>query len=639
MPRLGNERGQSLVVFAIFLTVLLGFVAVAVDAGRFYAERRFLQNAADAAALAAATALTQGQSEADAETLARATIQRNITGEPTGSAAEMPATVAIYAAGHTGEPEYLVEGILIDGTDVRVALRNDVGYTFGRAVGMTTQEISARAHASTRGDLLPIAVREFIKLPGPNINPSAPCSGSQGEFEAVFATLSTSCLGSSIDPTGQAEPTAGDPFDSAHPDSDPSHHGPTVEILGQGSAPGNAADFRGFIALDVRNFSTTSSQRYYNGATSSSSENSLKGLEAGWINNAGYPGPPFALITTPPDPMDQVAILSGNSAGLSVSAMSSRLQSGDEILVAVYPGYTMSIPDFNIALPPPISVPTSGTTATAGTFKVSRNQAFSGSITLTTLADASDPNNPLTLGTLVDNGSPIDFDPNPVFPGLGQGTSVTLRNITTTGAARGIYALWVNGQAGQPYLTAKQQPMSLNVGSVTRDFALSADASGKVAVNSGDSVTFALTLQNSPVKNTNFGGPVTLLLDGPLPPGIGAVSLAPTTLTPSSAGATASLTIGSGTLSQGNYRFVVRATGMNGDTTPAPVTHLLTLDVNVAPSGSPGSDTYIDLSGFSVMRITSISSNSVSAYAITPVIADPNDPRLRRGQHARLEPW
>jgi hypothetical protein len=69
------------------------------------------------------------------------------------------------------------------------------------------------------------------------------------------------------------------------------------------------------------------------------------------------------------------------------------------------------------------------------------------------------------------------------------------------------------------------------------------------------------------------------------------------------------------------------------------VTHLLALTVNVAPSASPGSDTYIDISGFSVMRIVSISSNSVSAYAITPAIADPNDPRLRRGHEARLEPW
>jgi hypothetical protein len=69
------------------------------------------------------------------------------------------------------------------------------------------------------------------------------------------------------------------------------------------------------------------------------------------------------------------------------------------------------------------------------------------------------------------------------------------------------------------------------------------------------------------------------------------------------------------------------------------------LTVNVAPSSASGSDDYVDIVGFAVMRITNIPSvksdpsNSISAYAITPVIADPNDERLRRGQVAKLVPW
>jgi hypothetical protein len=39
------------------------------------------------------------------------------------------------------------------------------------------------------------------------------------------------------------------------------------------------------------------------------------------------------------------------------------------------------------------------------------------------------------------------------------------------------------------------------------------------------------------------------------------------------------------------------------------------------------------------MRIAAADSNVVTAYAITPVIADMNDPALRRGQVARLVPW
>jgi hypothetical protein len=42
------------------------------------------------------------------------------------------------------------------------------------------------------------------------------------------------------------------------------------------------------------------------------------------------------------------------------------------------------------------------------------------------------------------------------------------------------------------------------------------------------------------------------------------------------------------------------------------------------------------------MRIASdplVNSNTIYGYAITPVVLDPDDPRLRRGQAARLVPW
>ena len=48
------ERGQSLVIFALALPVLLGFAALAFDLGQIQLDRRSEQNAADAAALAGA---------------------------------------------------------------------------------------------------------------------------------------------------------------------------------------------------------------------------------------------------------------------------------------------------------------------------------------------------------------------------------------------------------------------------------------------------------------------------------------------------------------------------------------------------------------------------------------------------------
>lgn len=49
---LGSDRGQTIILFALGVIVLLGFTALAVDGGMLYADRRHAQNAADAASLA-----------------------------------------------------------------------------------------------------------------------------------------------------------------------------------------------------------------------------------------------------------------------------------------------------------------------------------------------------------------------------------------------------------------------------------------------------------------------------------------------------------------------------------------------------------------------------------------------------------
>lgn len=56
MERKG-EKGQVLVIAALMMTVLMGFLALVVDVGNAYAQRRFVQNGADAAAIAAARVL------------------------------------------------------------------------------------------------------------------------------------------------------------------------------------------------------------------------------------------------------------------------------------------------------------------------------------------------------------------------------------------------------------------------------------------------------------------------------------------------------------------------------------------------------------------------------------------------------
>jgi hypothetical protein len=631
------SRGQVLVLFALGITMLLAAAGIAVDVGRFYSERRFLQNAADAAALAAANALIRGSSDSAAILSAQSSLTANFVGDPNGIIPSLPADPPTYQPGHPGDPSYLTSGILVSGGTVRVAVSNSINYSFGRAIGLGNQPISARAMASLRGDLLPIAVRRYVNTPGPNPSATYPCSDNPSWFTDYFATDETSCLGSETDSSLRSVPNPGAAFDPSNPGSDTSNHGPLLAILGQGAQPNNGADFRGFVALDIRNFQSAGSQLYYNGVTSSTGPNTLKALEAGWIAT-GYPGPMFPSIISPPDPNDQVAVMSGNATGIAIDAVMQRFTVGEQVLVLVYPGNVMDIPDFTITPPAELDLPATGTTASAGTLKVSRNQAFSGTVTLSTLADGFDAQNPLTSGAMLGGAAAITYNPNPVTPSLGSGQNVGLQNVTTSGATPGIYTIWVEGQAGSPYLTTKVQPIVVVIGTVGKDFTVTSDVSN-ANVASGSAATFDLQLQNSPNKNTNFGNPVSLSVDTPYPVGAGAITLSSTSVSPTKAGAHSTLTINTGTMAPGIYTFTVRATGTNTDATPHKVTHLIQVTVDVGTSSASGSQEYVDISGFAVMRIASIDSNTISAYAISPVVTDMNDPQLRRGQVARLVPW
>jgi uncharacterized repeat protein (TIGR01451 family) len=633
------ERGQVIVVFALALTALLGAAGLAFDVGRFYSEKRFLQNAADAAALAAANSLIQGRTQAESDTIARAILTTNFARDPSGVPPSLPPTTPVYVSGHAGDPSYLINGILITGREVRVAVQNPVNYTFGRIVGLTSNSIGGQARVVMAGRLLPIAVRNFINPSGPDAGAASPCPGDKRQFMDFFATADTACLGSDSDDSLRASPTAGNSFDTSNPGGDSAHHGPIVEILGQGAQPNNGADFRGFIALDIRNFQAVGTQQYYNNVSAATNPTTLKSLEAHWVTIGGYPGPLFPPIISPPDPNDEAAAMNGNSTGTVIDEIAKRFALGDEILVAVYSGNVNAIPDFGVSSPATIALPTTGTVATGGSVKVSRNQAFSGQVTMSTLADTLDPNNPMVTGTLSGGASPITYDPNPVTPSLGSGQTVTLRNITTAGASSGIYTLWIQAQAGSPYLTTKLIPLAIKVGNANGDFTLTADATNKVAVTSGDTVTFTLSLTNS--SNGSFGKNVTLSLDGPPPVGMGAVTFSPSQVTPTSSGVTSTLSINTGTMPTGRYPIVVRATSLNNDSTPHPVTHLLPLNVDVQ-TGDSGNQNYVDITGFALMRIASnpvVNSNTIYGYAITPVILDPDDPQLRRGQAARLVPW
>ena len=278
-----RERGQVLVIFVLSLTAIFAAAGLAIDIGRLYMERRFLENAADAAALAAANSLIRGNTDANARSDAMAVLTKNFTSPPNGITPSLPPAAGseVYESGHAGDPMYLVDGILINGSDIRVAVRNTIGYTFGRAVGMTSRQMVGRARVGANGDALPIAVRHFINRR----------ARRRARRRRAMATRTTSRTSSRprTPPASEPRPTPrcaprprpALPFDSVQPEQRSGAPRADHRLVGQGAQASNTSSFRGFIALDIRNYQSATSNVYYNGVTAGTNANTLKAIEAG----------------------------------------------------------------------------------------------------------------------------------------------------------------------------------------------------------------------------------------------------------------------------------------------------------------------------------------------------------------------
>lgn len=122
-----EESGQVLVLGVLFIGVLAGAAAMAVDAGSFMSHRRSLQNHADAIALAASQGLP---SAGDARALANSWAAKNGVDIDT-------MTVTITQQNLPSEPN----------PKVKVDLTADHDLTFMSVLGMNSAEVSATATA------------------------------------------------------------------------------------------------------------------------------------------------------------------------------------------------------------------------------------------------------------------------------------------------------------------------------------------------------------------------------------------------------------------------------------------------------------------------------------------------------------
>jgi len=655
MPR-SEPRGQVLILFAVILVVLLGFSGMAIDIGRQVSERRHVQTAADAGTLAACRALIDGDTDAAAAAAALQVALANLQGSPAAATAtiDSPPTYVDEDGSGSIDADELVSGIVVAGTTVRVAISSTLDTVLARAVGVGTLETGARARCDLQGSpAVPIVARRYA-------NPSGPGNG----FVDHVATAATSGTGQvdDLDPRG---------YDLRLPASELAP-GPTFSIYGPDSKAHNDSSFRGFVALDVRNFESTASRIYYNGATSGTSDNTMKDSQGEYLVS-GYPGPAFPTIGSPPNGDTQVGVLSGNSTSFVVNQFDDSFKVGDRVLLGVYDGTVMEIPDFAIIPPVEISVPSTTTAPVDGpTFKVNRNKEFLSTVTMHLHGDVdaddagypehnlipSTPATPLDPGTM---GEPT-FTPNTFEPTV-KGSDVDMEGLETEDIPPGIYTAWLEGHSGDPYYQRRRVPVPVRVqtdangdgdyndaGDVkaTRDFSLDnsvLDGSTEVL---GGTIALPIRVSTTSASATRWGATgsdVDLSWDpasfsrctlAAASLGMGSVTFSSTSVTPTtSSGTLSTMTINTSGLSQGCYVFTLRATGTNGD--GQPVTHLQTVRFTVATTESSGQ--YVDIIGFTVFEVSAIGANDIAGHAVSGIYADPNHQGLRRAQRARLVPW
>jgi hypothetical protein len=196
-----DERGAVLVMFTIVLTVLVAFSALAIDLGYAREKKRQVQNAADAAALAAAQTLPNASS---ADSTAQSVTGQNLDGVTWNWSTCTDSQALVNNAGHaciSFDTSY---------TQVRVRVPTITMPTFfARAIGFNSLTTHAAAVAGIGvagfGTIMPFSMftggtgdERCLKSGSSNNFPTAPCNGPT---TGNFGTLDVNQYGNSAIPT------------------------------------------------------------------------------------------------------------------------------------------------------------------------------------------------------------------------------------------------------------------------------------------------------------------------------------------------------------------------------------------------------------------------------------------------------
>jgi len=656
-----EQGGQTVVLVALLFIVLLGFVALALDVGRFYAERRFIQDAVDSASLACAakyatTGVAQDGWNAGNDILQ----QRNLLRNPLGISVSYPAV-------WTDALEY--DGAAIDwnlsggikpingsqGLGCRVAITVDVPTIFIRVVNPTlpTIRVITRSYAKAKGGMLPVVINRYKDPPGPS------STFLDYTKQETYQLNNPGVCG--------ADDVGGCPNGAYSPPTCTGAGclwGPETVIVGNGYSASDS-DFRGFIALDVRDFSTVDASNnplheYYNN-TEGLNTNLLKDQEASYILAGGYPGPdliPYIPGSSPVQTGLQIAAMSGNSAGVVVDDFNQFFRIGDLILTQVFDGQVRTIPDFTLGQLSQISAVSPSGPVDGPTFRVGANQTFraaNSTVTLVMLRDEFNAGSGNDTPTAIHT---FDFDPSGAFtPAGGAGTLTTIKNLHIDGSlASGIYSVVISGtghETGGTELATHRMFVPVKIGTVTRDFTLTFNTTGVEVITPANAV-FTGQLSTGSGGAGWGSGAVSLAFDrGPTCAAGQAYAyqsasewqcISGVTMTSSPSGFVPNKTsppiitisVPTGSL-DGTYELILRARGTNSDLQP--VVHVIPMQIYANTTATGSNKNYVNIQGYVVFEVTTKTSNTIYGRAVSRVAADPNDPDLATAKRIRLVPW
>jgi len=679
-----DEGGQTIVLVALLFVMLMGFAALSLDVGRFYAERRYLQNAVDSAALACARTYSQGGTVASAWNAADNILQHfNLKGDPIGAAITYPGagdqvggyTATLVYSNNVVADQNLTGGIKPIATPLgcRVAITVNVPTYFIKLVQPTLSQIGmvTKAYATSKGGFLPSVAFKYSNGPGPG-------DGSTSNF--INWTMRGPPVGGTGDQGLDYQCTT--TSDAGCTAASPANPGREHVIFGEDAKASNDSNFRGYVALDVRDFQTTDGasppnliHQTYNGVANNADANTLKSFEAQWIGG-GYPGPDICAVT--PGSFDrcaEIATIDGASAGLFVSEYDQFFHVGDTLLLQLYDGTVKTVPDFTMTAPS-IAVPRSATVPTS-TVAYTMNSQFAASTSVintevyfddgTLTNGAGDPSgsNPFmtnALASCVDTSPPTGrhncgtMSVNPTPPQ--QSTyNQTWSGMTSVNAVKGIYLAFLRGNATAPY-DARQHDsiVTLTVDGQTHDFNLGGGGATVNVAAAGTQANFPLKIRDGSGSSAWNGGANSIKLTWERCPSIISTATGlPTAVLACMINGSASTTfvtadVGSGSTVQATfnvdttsaspntaYTGWIRAYGEDGS--HAPVNHLYQVIVDVGVTSAGGVQNYVDVIGYAAFKITAISSNDVSGQAISSAVYDPNDPLLAVAKKIRLVPW